>query len=337
MPTLDLSTNYLGLHLKNPIIAASSGMTDSLQKVVNLEKHNAAAVVLKSLFEEELILESKETIQAMTGFSMIYPESLNYVKKELKTYGIENYLELINVCKNKVSIPIIASINCISDQKWTYFAKKIEQAGADALEINIFQFPADFNLEPQDHFKTLQNIVEKVLQATTLPVALKIGPYYSNLGSVIRRLSATGIKGIVLFNRSFTPDFDLENLSITNGNVLSSPSDLHLSLRWIALMSQYVKCDLAASTGIHQGNAVIKQLLGGAKAVQIASTLYKNGPEQINKLLVVVSEWMNKHNFHNLNDFIGKLSHNQAHNPSALERIQFMKYFRDFMEEAQRG
>ena len=337
MKTPDLSTNYLGLHLKNPIIASSSGMTDSVKKISNLEKNGIAAVVLKSLFEEEIILEMEETIHSMTGRSKTYPESFYYINKDIKPKGIGRYLEFIGECKSNVSIPIIASINCISDQKWTYFAKKIEQAGADALELNIFQLTADFKREPQDHLKTLQNIVDKVLQATTIPVALKIGPYVSDLGSTIRRLSETGIKGIVLFNRSFSPDFDIEKLTITNSNVLSSPSELHLSLRWIALMSQYVKCDLAASTGVHHGDAVIKQLLGGAKVIQIASTLYKNGPDHINVMLRELSNWMMKHNFHNLNDFRGKLSSDQSRNPAALERVQFMKYFRDFVEESQRG
>jgi len=327
----NLSTTYLGLTLRNPIIAASSGLTDSVEKIKSLEEKGIGAVVLKSLFEEEIIMEMEEKMHQMTSRPFYYPETYDYMDEELKEDTVRKYLRLIKEAKSSVKIPIIASINCVSSQKWTYLAKEIEAAGADALELNLFMLPSDFDRSSEENEKVYKEIVSEVKKNTHLPLSVKISFYSSNLGSKILKLADTGVKGVVLFNRFYNFDFDIETLHVTSQNVLSSPDDYALSLRWIAIMAERTDIDLAASTGIHNGRTMIKQLLAGAKAVQIASTLYKNGNEQIRKMLEELEEWMKRNNYTKLDDFVGKMSQSKNANPAAFERVQFMKHFSHFI------
>lgn len=264
-------TNYLGLNLTSPIIAGSSGLTDNIEKLIELEKSGAGAIVIKSLFEEEIIQEMNTSHDQSLENGLTFPETLDMFDRVSDTNSVFDYLEFIKEAKNKLSIPIIASINCLSSQKWTYFAKKIEEAGADALELNIFQMPSDFDRpNSYDLEKIYFDIINTVLPQISIPVALKPSFYFSNLGPILQQFSQTGVKGLVLFNRFFSPDYDIDKLEVIPTNILSSPSDLAISLRWIAIMHQRVNCDLCASTGIHNGQAVIKEILAGANAVQIA-------------------------------------------------------------------
>lgn len=327
----DLTTTYLGLKLRNPIIAASSGLTDSVEKIKKLEEKGIGAVVLKSLFEEEIIMEMEEKMHQMTSRPYYFPETFDYMDEEEKEDSVRQYLNLIKEAKSAVKIPIIASINCVSSQKWTYLAKEIESAGADALELNLFMLPSDFERSSEENEKVYKEIVNEVKKNTHLPLSVKISFYSSNLGSKIIKLVDTGVKGIVLFNRFYNFDFDIDTFHITSHNVLSSPEDYSLSLRWIAIMAERVDIDLAASTGIHNGRTMIKQLLAGAKAVQVASTLYKNGNEQIGKMLADLEDWMKRNNFNKLDDFVGKMSQSKNANPAAFERVQFMKHFSQFI------
>lgn len=327
---MNLTTKFAGLTLKNPIIAGSSGMTDSVEKIITLEKAGASAVIVKSLFEEEIIYEMEEKYHSMTGRFFVYPETFDYMEEELEEDSVRKYLRLLSEAKNAVSIPVIASINCVSSQKWTYFASEIEKTGVDALELNAFILPSDLNRNGEENEKIYFEIIDEVSKFTKLPIILKISFYFSNLAQMIMKLSETGVKGITLFNRFYSPDFDIENLSIQSSFVLSSPDDLPISLRWIGIMSGRVKCDLAASTGVHNGKALIKQLLAGANAVQVASALYKHGPEYVSAMLQELEQWMEYQGFDTIDDFRGKLSFARAHNPAAYERVQFMKNFRNF-------
>jgi dihydroorotate dehydrogenase (fumarate) len=232
-----------------------------------------------------------------------------------------------------VSIPVIASINCVTAEQWTYFPKRIEQAGADALELNIFILPTDLSRTGEQNENLYFDIIREVKKQISIPVAVKISYYFSNLASMIKKISETGIDGMVLFNKFYNPDFDLDDFVVTSTNVLSSPTDISNSLRWMAIMSQRVDCDLAASTGIHDGDGVIKQILAGANTVQIVSTVYKNGPEQIKKILAQMNNWMDLKRFSSLNDFRGKMSQSKSKDPAAYERVQFMKYFRGYKPE----
>lgn len=323
----NLTTTYLGLKLKNPIIAASSGLTNSLDDIKEFEKKGAAAVVLKSIFEEEIRRELEKDLNTMTMDTFTYPETMEYYDNFAEDDSLTNYLKLIRDAKQSVKIPIIASVNCVSAEKWPYYAETLQDAGADALELNVFVLPTDFERSSEENEKVYFDIVKEVKKHVKIPVALKISYYSSNLGSFIQKLSNTGIDGLVLFNRFYSPDIDINKLDILSTNVTSTPNELPISLRWIGIMHNRVGCDLAASTGIHDGAAVIKQLLAGANAVQIASAFYKNGKGIIETMLSDLSRWMDEKKFDSIDEFRGKLSQDKSQNPAAYERVQFMKYF----------
>ncbi len=326
----DLSTKYLGLSLKNPIVIASSGLTDSVESIKTLEKNGAAAVVLKSLFEEEIVAEMDVNLKKMSSSSFIYPETLDFYEDLDEENLSTQYLELIANVKKEVKIPVIASINCVTADQWTFFPKQIEEAGADALELNLFILPSDFNRDSQTNEQVYFDIIENVKKQINIPISLKVSYYSSDLAKSLQKYSQSGISGLVLFNKFYSPDIDLDKLEITSGKILSSPEDMHISLRWMAIMSGRVQCDLAASTGVHDGNAVLKQILAGANTVQIASTVYKNGPEHIQNILTDMQTWMDKKGFKSLDEFRGKMSQAESSNPAAFERVQFMKYFRGY-------
>ncbi|KKK81718.1 hypothetical protein LCGC14_2810650, partial [marine sediment metagenome] len=326
-----LSVEYMGLQLRNPIIVGSSGLTDKTESIRNLEQNGAAAIILKSMFEEEIILEKQASIGQMQSGGTLYPETLDFYQYEdAPRESTTEYLDMLRKVKSEVSIPVIPSINCMTARQWTWFPKELESAGADALELNLFILPSDIKRSVEENEKVYFDIIAEVADRIKIPVALKISYYFSNLASMIMKLSETSIKGLVLFNRFYSPDIDIDKFEITSGSVLSSPGDLSLSMRWIAIMAERVKCDLAASTGIHDGTAVIKQLLAGADAVQGVSALYRHGGERIAEMLHDLETWMDKNNFKSIEDFKGKLSQSKSDNPAAYERVQFMKYFRGY-------
>ncbi len=324
----DLTTKYLGLNLKNPIIAASSGLTASLQDIKQLESNGAAAVVLKSLFEEEILLEAKEKIKEAEKDNFMYTElseTFDYIDLHVKEDKFDDYLKLVSDVKEKVLIPVIASVNCVTPYEWTEFTMNIEKAGADALELNIFLNPTD--LSDKDFEQTHIDIIKKVIQQVSIPVSVKISPYYTKLGVLIKKISEAGVAGIVLFNRFYTPDIDLETMKIISANIYSTPVEQGNVLRWTGLMANKIECDLAASTGIHTSQDIIKQILVGANAVQLASVLYQKGIEHIPVLLKEIEVWMDKKGFQYINQFKGKVSQESSGDPASFERMQFMKFF----------
>lgn len=316
----------MGLELKNPIIVGSSGLTNSVENIVEIEKNGAAAVVLKSLFEEQINHMINKTMHSQVD-NFSYPEAEDYISNYSKHNDVDNYLALIRSAKKKVSIPVIASINCVSSTDWIAFAKKIQDAGADGLELNIFILPSDPKRDGTQNEAEYFEIIEKVKKEVTIPIAIKVSTYFSGLANTALKLSWTGVKGMVLFNRFFSPDIDIDNFKVTATNVFSHPEELATSLRWVAMLSSRLHCDIAASTGVHDGTAVIKQLLAGAKAVQLSSVLYKKGFEVIGEMLNDMEAWMQKHQFETTADFIGKMSIKEVDNPAAYERVQFMKHF----------
>jgi dihydroorotate dehydrogenase (fumarate) len=326
---MDLSTTYLGPKLKNPLIAGSSGLTNKLEDLKRIEAQGAAAVVLKSIFEEEIVMELEETFSQMTSQGFIYPETMDYFDYEAIEDTLSSYLKLVSDAKKELSIPVIGSINCVTAQKWTSFAKDIQDAGADAIELNAFILPSDFTRSNEDFEKVYFDIVKEVKKQVSIPVALKVGYFFSNLGPFLQKLSESGMDGLVLFNRFYNPDFDIDKMQITASNVLSSPEEVSTSLRWIAILSERSGCNLCASTGIHDGNAIVKQLLAGANAVQVASALYKHGFDHIPLMLNQLEDWMEAHDYQDIAAFRGKMAQSRSKNPAAYERVQFMKYFRD--------
>jgi dihydroorotate dehydrogenase (fumarate) len=315
----------MGLTLKNPIIVGSSGLTHSVKKIKELEAHGASAVVLKSIFEEQILME----IDSLKADRLGHAEEADYIAQYTQQHSLDEYLKLIENSKKEVSIPVIASINCTSPAKWTTFAKKIQNSGADGLELNIFILPADYKQKGEDVEKIYFDIIDEVKAQVSIPIAVKMSFYFSGLANMIFNLSVRNISGIVLFNRFLGPDIDLKEKKVVPSHVFSSTEELSLPLRWIGLLSSEAKCDLAASTGVHDGNGVIKCLLVGAKAVQVATTIYKNGPAQIKKMLEQIKKWMKEHQYHSIQNFIGKLGYDYIKNPVIYERTQFMKYFTD--------
>ena len=322
----DLRTKYMGLELRNPIIVGSSGLTNTVDKIKEIEKLGAGAVVLKSLFEEQINFQVHKTVTQSDSL-YAYPEAEDYISNYTRDNSMTEYLDLIRNCKSAVEIPVIASINCVSSSEWISFAKKIQEAGADALELNIFILPSDPKRTSEQNEQVYFDIAMAIVKEVTIPVALKISYYFSGMAKTALKLSWTGIKGMVLFNRFFSPDIDIDEFEVTATNVFSTPEEIAISLRWVAMLSDRLHCDIAASTGVHDGPGVVKQLLAGAKAVQITSTLYKNGTGVIPEMIKFVDGWMDKHEFKTTDDFIGKMSFKETKNPAAYERVQFMKHF----------
>lgn len=324
----DISTKYMGLSLKSPVIVGSCGLTSTIENIIEIESCGAGAVVLKSVFEEEIVLETEELLNEAKKDKMIYSdlsETLDYLDLHIGEENLSHYIKLIKDAKKAVSIPVIASINCITDNEWVNFAKKIQDAGADALELNIFHNPADMHIN--DYDKITYSIIKKVLKVVSIPVAVKISNCNTNLAFEIQKISESGVAGIVLFNRFYSPDFDIENYTVNSANIFSQPQEQVKPLRWIALLSDKVKCSMAASTGIHHSDAVIKQILAGADAVQVVSTLYLNGIKYLTTINSEIEQWMVKQGIFTLNQIKGKMVYNKTTNPAIFERMQFMKRY----------
>lgn len=321
-----LQTKYMGLTLKSPIIAGSSGLTKSVDNLIDIEKNGAGAIVLKSLFEEQIRHDIHRYLTEVDD-TYPYPEAFDYISNFSKASAVDEYISLIQEAKKKISIPIIASINCFSNSEWIDYAKKFQDAGADALELNLFILPSDFTRTAEDIEKTYLSIIEHVKKNVSIPVAVKIGEYFTSLAKTVVTLSWTGINGIVMFNRSYSPDIDIQSMQVTSTNVFSNPQEVAHPLRWIALLSDKAHCDLAGSTGVHSGEEVVKLILAGAAAVQVCSVLYKKKFGVIAEMNAFVETWMKKNNFKSIEDFKGKMSYKNTSNPAAYERVQFMKYF----------
>lgn len=323
----NLSTTYMGLPISSPIVIASCGFTNSLKDVIELEKNGAGAVVLKSLFEEEIVSELEKEVHAMKTESYLYPESMKYFENKDVEDTLTSYLKLISDCKAHVKIPIIASINCVTSHNWPYFAKTLKLAGADGLELNVSLFPTDDDRSDAEIEQVYLDIIRAVRKEVDIPISIKIGPFFTNLATFITRLSISGVRSITLFNKQFTTDIDIHDLRVTSASRYSAHSDYSLPLRWCGILSNRINCEIASSTGIYEGDTAIKMLLAGAQTVQVASTLYKNGFEYIGSMHKEMLDWMDKHHFSSIADFRGKLSLDQTVDPSAYFRVQFMKQY----------
>ena len=322
----NLNVSYLGLELKNPIIAGSSGLTNSIENLRAIEQAGAGAVVLKSIFEEEIYLEFAHEFRKLGPMDNNL-EFLDYYDYQIKKDNLKNYLSLIAEAKKELTIPVIASINCTTAHEWAFFAKKVEDAGADAIELNIFVLPTNLSQTSEDNETMYFDIVSRVSSKIKIPISLKISHYFSNLGAVIRDLSFSEIRGLVLFNKFYTPDVDIYEQKISGSDVLSKDTDYKLSLRWIALMANRVNSDLSASTGVHDWETVVKMLLVGATTVQLVSILYKDGFSVISDIIQNMTKWMEEHGYESIADFRGKLSLDNTTNLAEFERVQFMRTF----------
>lgn len=323
---ISLKTEYMGIKLKNPVVISSSGLTDSVNKIKKLEEYGAGAVVMKSLFEEQINFEAGSLYE-----NGRYPEAGDYIVRYSKNNSVETYLKTIEEAKRQTAIPVIASISCISSSEWINFAKEIEKAGADAIELNIFFVAQDKDKKAQDYERLYVDILIKIKAIIQIPVSVKIGYYFTNLVALVNDLYVRGVKGVVIFNRFFEPDIDIDEMKLTTSSVFSNEADLRQSLRWVGIISDKVKhIDIAASTGIHSGKAIIKQLLAGAKVVQICSALYQKGIKELPVMIHELEGWMRKKKFSSVDEFRGLLNYGRISDPVMYERSQFMKYFSSY-------
>jgi dihydroorotate dehydrogenase (fumarate) len=321
---MDLSTTYLGLKLRTPLVPSASPLSEDVDTIRALEDAGASAVVLHSLFEEQLTLERHELFHYLSQGTHSFAESLTYFPEpEFFRVGPEDYLDHIRKAKEAVDIPIIASLNGSSAGGWTEYARQIEQAGADALELNVYFIPTDAEMEGARVEQTYLEILKAVKSVVTIPVALKLGPFFSNLAHMARRLDEAGANGLVLFNRFYQPDIDLDTLEVRPNILLSTPQALRLPMRWIAILHGRIKADLAATSGIHQAQDVLKMLLVGARVTMLCSVLLKKGVGEIRAIERAAQEWLEEHEYESVQQMQGSMSQLHCADPSAFERAQY--------------
>jgi dihydroorotate dehydrogenase (fumarate) len=344
---IDLATRYMGLELKNPLVVSSCGLTKTLAGVQKCAAAGAGAIVLHSLFEEQIAAEVAELTHYADSAG--HTEAFEYLRGYGQALGPREYLELVRDSKQAVEVPIIASVNCVSDERWADYAEKLAAAGADGLEVNIGFLPNNAHLTGAEVEGRYERILHAVRTQVGLPVALKVGPYLSSFANLAARLGNDRLPGqpftvgwcgpgeldkqtnwkgadaLVLFNRFYRFDIDVSTQQLTGGNPYSTSAELHLPLRWIALLAGHIDCDLAATTGVQDGTDVVKLLLAGATAIQICSTLYRNGLGQIGLILEQLQAWMQDHGYNQLDDFRGRLSQSRSEKPHDYERLQYVK------------
>ena len=324
---MDLSTTYMGLKLKSPIIVGSSGLSENIENSIAYEKAGAGAIVLKSLFEEQILHDVDE--QRLNNMYGSYADQENYAIYYSKKHSISQYINLIKKNKEALNIPVIASVNCVSAEEWISYAKIIEEAGADALEVNLFLLPAEIDHTGEEKEQIYFDIIEKIGAEINIPFSLKISYYFSGLANFIYRLSQTKASAVVLFNKFYSPDVDIEKEKIIPGDILSCKELNTMTLRWIGILYNKIRMDLAASRGIYDGEAVIKNLLVGAQVIQVVSAVYKEGPKVLEEMHTTLSNWMERHEYNSIEQFRGNASQKNIKKPVLFERTQFMRYFSD--------
>ncbi len=323
---MTLSTNYLGLTLKNPIVASSSPLSHNVDSIRRLEDAGAAGVVMYSLFEEQITFDSFYVDYYLTSGTNSYAESLNYFP-EMESYNVwpDEYMNLIRRAKEAVDIPIIGSLNGVSAGGWTDYATLMEEAGADAVELNVYYIPTNENLKGTEIENIYLEILREVKNSVSIPVAIKLSPYFSSTSNMAKRLVEEGASGLVLFNRFYQPDIDLETLEVVPRLVLSNSAELRLPLRWVAILYGRLVTDLAITTGIHTSQDVLKGLMAGAKVTMMASELLQNGIRRISIILDEIRSWMNEHQYESVAQMIGSMSQQHCAEPAAFERANYMK------------
>jgi len=323
---MDLTTSYMGLKLRSPLAAAASPLSEEIATLRQLEDAGASAVVLYSLFEEQLRRESAELDYHLQHGTESFAEALSYFPEisEFRT-GPEDYLEHIEKAKQAVKLPIIASLNGSTLGGWTAYAKQIQHAGADALELNIYSIPADADATAADVEAMYLDILKAVKKEVTIPVAVKLSPFFTNFANVAHRLAQAGADGLVLFNRFYQPDIDLENLEVKPNVLLSTPMAMRLPLRWIAILYGRISSSLAATSGIHRASDALKMLMAGADVTMLCSALLRHGPGHITTVERDMVAWLEQHEYESVQQLKGSLSQKNCDDPSSFERAQYMR------------
>ncbi|RMG49876.1 MAG: dihydroorotate dehydrogenase-like protein [Acidobacteria bacterium] len=323
---IDLTTSYLGMNLKNPLVVSASPLCEEVDNIRRMEDAGAAAVVLHSLFEEQITLESHELNHHLSHSAESYAEALSYFPDMMNyNLGPEGYLEHIRRVKEAVDIPVIGSLNGVSTGGWITYAKKIEEAGADALELNIYFIPTDPEMTGADVEQMYVDLVRDVTSSVALPVAVKIGPYFSAMANMARRLDRAGAGALVLFNRFYQPDFDLEELEVVPDLDLSRSYELRLRLRWVAILYGRIKADMAVTGGVHTAEDVLKAMMAGARVAMMTSALLIHGIEHLARVRADILQWMEEHEYESIRQMQGSMSQRSVADPAAFERANYMK------------
>lgn len=323
---MTLQSTYMGLKLNSPIVVSACTLSEQLDNIVKMEDNGAGAVVMFSLFEEQIRKEEARMNTVMSETSYAFPEALDYFP-DLDDFnvGVDEYLDNIRKAKERVNIPIIGSLNGITTEGWIDYSKQIEQAGADGLEVNIFFIPADITMSSSEVEHRYLNIIEAIKTNVKIPVAVKLNPYFSATGNMAMRMKNSGADALVLFNRFYQPDFDINELVLKTDLHYSEPSEIRLPLLWIALLFEKVKLSLAATTGVQSAVEVVKYLLAGADVVMTASSLYKNGIPYLKTMNKELQDWMYMMGFEDITSFRGSMSQQNVSDPTAFERANYIR------------
>jgi len=323
---MNLKTTYMGLKLRTPLVVSASPLSESLDNIKRMEDAGAAAVVLFSLFEEQVRYERYELHRCTTQGTESYPEALSYFPDPQELFvGPEAYLKHIAAAKQAVTIPIIASLNGSTLGGWTDFAKQIQQAGADALELNLYNIPTDMNISGEELENQYLAVLRAVRAQVTIPLAVKLSPFFTNFANIAKQFAAEGANGLVLFNRFYQPDIELESLDVVSNAFYSTPMAMRLPLRWIAILYERVGCSLAATSGIHRGTDALKMLMAGADATMLCSVLMRHGIERLGPIEEEMMNWLREHEYESIEQLKGSLSHKNCPDPGAFERAQYMR------------
>jgi dihydroorotate dehydrogenase (fumarate) len=329
----DLSTTYLGLNLKNPLVASASPLSKKLDKARRLEEAGVSAIVMYSLFEEQIIHESLELDHYLTRGTDSFAEAMSYLPDGgMYSVGPEKYLNQVAGLKKALSIPIIGSLNGVSKGGWTRYAKQIQDAGADALELNLYFIPTDINLTAQELENAQVDLVAEVKSAISIPLAVKLSPFVTALPNFAHRIVEAGASGLVLFNRFYQPDFDLDELEIVHNLDLSTSAELRLPLRWISILHGKINADFALTSGVHTAKDVLKTMMAGAKVCMMASNLLHNGEQVIPSMLTELEAWMKEREYVSIKQMQGSMSQKSVKEPAAFERANYMKVLGSWRE-----
>ena len=330
---IDLSTNYLGLKLKNPLVASASPLSKKVEQVKRMEEAGIAAVVMYSLFEEQIIHESLELDYYLARGTKSFSEALTYLP-DIGTYSLlpDRYVANVEKLKKSVSIPVIGSLNGVSKGGWTRYARLIQDAGADALELNLYYIPTDPAIPAQELEDMQVALVADVKSSIKIPLAVKLSPFYTSFHHFAKRLVTAGADGLVLFNRFYQPDFDIEEMNISHSLDLSSPSELRLPLRWIAMLYGHLNVDFALTSGIHSARDVLKAMMSGARVSMMASKLLYGGVDSVSNILAELQNWMEEHEYTSIKQMQGSMSQKSVAEPAAFERANYMKVLSSFRD-----
>ncbi len=329
----DLTTRYLGLTLKNPIVAAASPLTKKLDSAIKLDESGAGAIVMYSLFEEQIIQESLELDHYLNRGSDSFAEAQTYLPDTgMYAMGPGKYLDHLTAVKKSVSVPVIGSLNGVSTGGWTRYARYMQDAGADAIELNLYYLSTDPELTGQELENAQVELVADVKSTVSIPVSVKLSPFATSLPNFAKRLAEAGADGLVLFNRFYQPDFDLDNLEIVPSLVLSNSDELRLPLRWVSILYGRVKADLALTTGVHTASDALKSMMAGAQVVMIASEILKNGYNRVPDMLANMTAWMDEHEYESIQQMQGSMSQKAVREPAAFERANYMRVLGSFRD-----